>query len=399
MSATVAAARQSDPNPTITSFANAAHTHQNAAGGGALDAAAIATGSLPVTNGGTGRATSTTAYALLAAGTTATGAQQTLGIGSITQILVGGGAAALPVWTSANGSGAPVRATSPTLVTPILGVANSTSLTIAGRGSFSGTQGGGALVLGNNIIGAPVTANKVAKDVSVGDAANLLMFRYDRGAWISTDIGAGDALGTEYDDLTNRRWGVGVNGSMGLYNLATPPASSPIDMVQVWCADSVAGKANMHTRNENGRVERQTGLGASVTTQFDKTSSTTLGNVTGLSHDVEAGRSYGFEAVLVTTSNTAGGIKAAVNGSCTATAIKYEGRAISGNAIVGQTRATALGGAVCDVTGVTAALIEIRGTITVNAAGTLDIQFSQSVASAAASSVLTLSTFRLFTIG
>jgi len=83
---------------------------------------------LAVTEGGTGRATSTTAYGLLAAGTTATGVQQTLAAGATTEILVGGGAAALPVWTAATGSGAPVRATSPTLVTPVLGVATATSI-------------------------------------------------------------------------------------------------------------------------------------------------------------------------------------------------------------------------------------------------------------------------------
>jgi len=41
--------------------------------------------------------------------------------GATTEILVGGGASAVPVWTTATGSGAPVRATSPTLVTPNLG--------------------------------------------------------------------------------------------------------------------------------------------------------------------------------------------------------------------------------------------------------------------------------------
>jgi hypothetical protein len=38
-----------------------------------------------------------------------------------TKILVGGGEGNPPVWTEATGSGAPVRATSPTLVTPVLG--------------------------------------------------------------------------------------------------------------------------------------------------------------------------------------------------------------------------------------------------------------------------------------
>jgi hypothetical protein len=84
-----------------------------------------------VAQGGTGRATSTTAYGLIAAGTTATGAHQTLAAGATTEILVGGGTSALPVWTTATGSGAPVRATSPALVTPALGTPSSGVLTNA----------------------------------------------------------------------------------------------------------------------------------------------------------------------------------------------------------------------------------------------------------------------------
>ena len=40
--------------------------------------------------------------------------------GALTEIQVGGGAGVKPVWTTATGSGAPVRATSPTITTPIL---------------------------------------------------------------------------------------------------------------------------------------------------------------------------------------------------------------------------------------------------------------------------------------
>ena len=79
-----------------------------------------ATGALDVTAGGTGRATGTSAYGLITTGTTATGAQQTVTAGATTTILVGGGAAAIPVWTTATGSGAPVRATQPTLATPTI---------------------------------------------------------------------------------------------------------------------------------------------------------------------------------------------------------------------------------------------------------------------------------------
>ena len=94
---------------------------------GLIDLATDVTGDLPVTDGGTGRATSTTAYGLLAAGTTATGAHQTLAAGATTEILVGGGAAALPVWTTATGTGAPVRADSATFTTGLTGTITSTT--------------------------------------------------------------------------------------------------------------------------------------------------------------------------------------------------------------------------------------------------------------------------------
>jgi hypothetical protein len=53
--------------------------------------------------------------------------------GLTTQILVGGGASAFPVWTAATGTGAPVRATSPTLVSPTInGTVAFTSYTVSG---------------------------------------------------------------------------------------------------------------------------------------------------------------------------------------------------------------------------------------------------------------------------
>ena len=61
----------------------------------------------------------------------ASGVPARLAAGATTEILVGGGAAA-PVWTTATGTGAPVRATSPTLVTPVIGAATGTSLSLTG---------------------------------------------------------------------------------------------------------------------------------------------------------------------------------------------------------------------------------------------------------------------------
>jgi len=79
------------------------------------------------TNGGLLYGTADNTYAWLAAGAT-------------TKILVGGGAAA-PVWTEAEGSGAPVRATSPTLVTPNIGAATGTSFTPAKLDGVAGQMG------------------------------------------------------------------------------------------------------------------------------------------------------------------------------------------------------------------------------------------------------------------
>jgi len=83
---------------------------------GKVDLTTHVSGIAPVANGGTGRNTATTAYGLIAAGTTAAGVHQTLAAGLTTQILVGGGTSALPVWTTATGTGAPVRETSPALL-------------------------------------------------------------------------------------------------------------------------------------------------------------------------------------------------------------------------------------------------------------------------------------------
>jgi hypothetical protein len=136
-----------------------------------------------------------------------------------------------------------------------------------------------------------------------------------------------------------------------------------------------------------------------VATQFDKTSDATLANVTGLSVNVEASRTYRFKARLYTTSNSSGGVKAAIGGTATATAIIYEAITHNGAAVSAQTRATSLGTAVGGVTAVTAALIEIEGTITVNAAGTLTVQFAQNASNGTASSVLVGSYFEVWEIG
>lgn len=139
-----------------------------------------------------------------------------------------------------------------------------------------------------------------------------------------------------------------------------------------------------------------TGGDSRVTADFSVTSSTTLINITGLTVTVVAGQTYSFLGVLYTTSNVAAGVKAAVAGTATTTSIVYEGQATASSAISAQTRGAALATTVAAVTAVTAARIDISGTITVNAGGTLTLQFAQNVSNAAASIVLRGSWFKVW---
>ncbi len=113
--------------------------------------------------------------------------------------------------------------------------------------------------------------------------------------------------------------------------------------------------------------------------------------------NVTASGIYEFIATLYTSSNVAGGVKFAIAGTATATAIVYEAALYSAgvSSAVGTARATALGTTVGDLTAVTAAKVIITGTITVNAAGTLLVSFAQNASNGAASSVLIGSTFKV----
>ena len=131
-----------------------------------------------------------------------------------------------------------------------------------------------------------------------------------------------------------------------------------------------------------------------VTTQFDKTTAV-LANVTGLSQNVYAGRVYTFEAVLFVDASVVGGSQYAIAGTATATNIIYEVLLIDNttNAFTITSRQTALAGAVGQA-GTTAGICIIKGHITVNAAGTLTVQFAQNVANGT-SSVLVGSHFNV----
>lgn len=135
-----------------------------------------------------------------------------------------------------------------------------------------------------------------------------------------------------------------------------------------------------------------------LSTQFDKTSSTALANISDLTQNyVFAGLSYHFRAILSTTSNSSGGVQAAISGTATASGVIYEASVADAGVdlAIGTARATALGTKVGDVTAVSNATITIAGSITVATSGTLGVQFAQNASNGTASSVLSGSYFEI----
>lgn len=102
--------------PTIASFTNATHNHQNAAGGGALDTAAITTGTLPVARGGTNLGSGTSGGVLCY---TASGTLASSGALTANTPVIGGGAGVCPGSATVSGTGTVFPTTaSPTITTP-----------------------------------------------------------------------------------------------------------------------------------------------------------------------------------------------------------------------------------------------------------------------------------------
>ena len=125
-----------------------------------------------------------------------------------------------------------------------------------------------------------------------------------------------------------------------------------------------------------------------VASDFSVTSSTTLVNVSGLTANMTTGRTYRFEAMLYTTANGLGGIRATINGTVGVTTLVYDGVLYNSTAIAQARKTATLGQVLGASTTASAGTILIRGTIKASSNGTFNIQFAQNVSDAGASTVV-----------
>jgi hypothetical protein len=139
-----------------------------------------------------------------------------------------------------------------------------------------------------------------------------------------------------------------------------------------------------------------------LTTQFNRTSSTTLTDVTGFTRNLEAGRWYEFELLLRLGFGTAGTYKFSLTGTATATSYVHDVFDSNVSRPADYTtwieRATSIGSTYLSpwTDGLTdKAHVIVGGIILVNAAGTLKLQFAQQTSDSAASSILVGSKFSL----
>jgi hypothetical protein len=278
-------------------------------------------------------------------------------------------------------------------------------------GAFGGVN---LFVESANVLGQRNGVNAQSKYVynTFTDASN-----YERAAidWTTTanvlSIGT-QAAGT--GTVRNLKFVVGGANQLdyGITNLATWTTPASFACTSLNCTGLNAGGGNIVSTGAafigligNGFLQAaatnvlrfcDSGLGTNgwlnwagqtrVTSDFSVTSSATLINVTGLSVAVAAGRTYSFDVYLSCTCAAAGGAKAAIAGTCTATNIIYDGWMFDTNVMKGQANSVALGGTVASstTTATTGVVIQIKGTITVNAAGTLTVQIAQNTSNATA---------------
>jgi hypothetical protein len=175
---------------------------------------------LTVPQGGQGSATLADGGLLVGADAAAV---EVVAAGATTEVLVGGGAGTNPVWTTATGTGSPVRADSPTFTTQI-----TSPLVDLGAGGD---------------VKFPATAAMSADANTLDD--------YEEGVWTPAVTFGGGATGVTYDGGTAGYYTkigrqITVTGQLFLTNKGSSNGDALITGLPFTSLNSVAGRGGVH---------------------------------------------------------------------------------------------------------------------------------------------------------
>lgn len=125
-------------------------------------------------------------------------------------------------------------------------------------------------------------------------------------------------------------------------------------------------------------------IGGVASGSYSQASNTTLANVTGMVANLVAGATYAIEGYLAVTNNNTGGIKLNLGGgTVTATNFMLDTWIYNTTTLTGESNITALSSNMV-AAAIAATAVQFSGSITVNAAGTLQLQAAQDVSNSTA---------------
>lgn len=184
--------------------------------------------------------------------------------------------------------------------------------------------------------------------------------------------------------------GITVSKSNGIYTIGINPTTTFTSSTAGFVPASGGGTLNF--LRADGLFQPPLAGQLRLASDLPFTTTTALADVTGLSLALQANVTYGFDVYLSFTDAAAGGIKAAISsdGTLTATAFEADGWIIDSgaNGIKGNTQASSLGSTLASsTTSGTAGIVQIKGCITVNVAGTMKVQAAQNTSSGTATTI------------